>query len=816
MAKPFQRLRRFLSELRRRNVYRVAVTYAVVAFVVWQVANLLFPALGFPAWTIDFVIVLTLLGFPLALVLAWAFEMTPEGMRRTGEAEPVEEVEGPASGTRTGYRILVGLGLVGAAVAGGWYLTGGGSSTPEPIVPGVEELDASRVAVFPFAVRGGEELGHWGEGMVELLSRSLDGAGSLQAVDPNTLLSRVGNGGSGGLSPDSIRRTAARLGAGRYVRGSIYRLGDSLQLSATWYRVEGGPVGSAEVTAGGESEIHAMVDELARSAVADLARGEVGRRRLAAQTTSSVEALKAYLEGQEAFRAYNFQAAQDSFSRSLEADSSFALAHYRLSLATGWSGLDLRRGHRAARRAVELSGDLPEEVRTLLRANAAFISGEAVRAEKLYRTLLQSHPDHSEAWYMLGETLFHYNGLRGRPASEAREPFRRTIKLNPNSNMPLVHLVQLALLEDDRERADSLTSGLEARGLAPFIENAFRAVRANVLMSGPDSALVRGVRRGNPWGVGFAAYVLMAGGHHLQGVYDLHQLLAAPDRPEEARAAGVVRQASVLAAQGKLEAAREKVRRVAALDTAEYWMARARHALFPFRPERPSTEERTELREGLRGWNADEVPERLLPATFLSPRELYPAACLYYLGLLRASVADYTGAIQTAEELRAMDAPLLAPSGPADLARSIRAEVERRQGQREASLEELRRWEGRADGIILLTSPHSAARERFLRAELLAEQGEYEEALRWYGTLNGLDFAELPYLAPARRGEARALEELGRAEEAIEAYRRVIGLWQDADSILQPRVEEAREALARLTSDTTAASSSAGGTSPPR
>ena len=80
MTKPLQRLRQFLAELRRRNVYQVAATYAVVGFVLIQVADLTFVRLGLPSWTVTFVIVLVATGFPLALVLAWAFERTPDGM----------------------------------------------------------------------------------------------------------------------------------------------------------------------------------------------------------------------------------------------------------------------------------------------------------------------------------------------------------------------------------------------------------------------------------------------------------------------------------------------------------------------------------------------------------------------------------------------------------------------------------------------------------------------------------------------------------------------------------------------------------------
>ncbi|KPK75492.1 MAG: hypothetical protein AMS25_18240, partial [Gemmatimonas sp. SM23_52] len=87
-------LRHFLDELRRRKVYRVAVVYAAVAFVIWQAAEIAFPALSLPDWALTLVVVLTLIGFPIAVVLAWAFEVTPEGVKRTVPAtgEPAEVV----------------------------------------------------------------------------------------------------------------------------------------------------------------------------------------------------------------------------------------------------------------------------------------------------------------------------------------------------------------------------------------------------------------------------------------------------------------------------------------------------------------------------------------------------------------------------------------------------------------------------------------------------------------------------------------------------------------------------------------------------
>ncbi|UCC82650.1 MAG: hypothetical protein JSW46_17000, partial [Gemmatimonadota bacterium] len=96
MSGPASKLGSFLAELKRRKVYRVAVVYAVVAFVVWQAAEIAFPSLHLPDWTLTFVVAMALIGFPIALVLAWAYDITPHGVRRTEPPGP-ETAEAPSS-----------------------------------------------------------------------------------------------------------------------------------------------------------------------------------------------------------------------------------------------------------------------------------------------------------------------------------------------------------------------------------------------------------------------------------------------------------------------------------------------------------------------------------------------------------------------------------------------------------------------------------------------------------------------------------------------------------------------------------------------
>ncbi|MDG2282619.1 MAG: hypothetical protein P8L45_05830, partial [Longimicrobiales bacterium] len=132
------------SELKRRRVVRVALAYAAALFMVLQVADLTLTPLGLPDWSYRFLLILGLAGFPVAVGLAWAFDVTPEGVRRdAGEAPEGKEVASGRVGRRTGP-VVVAVAAVVAVAFGGWQVRGG----PEPV--GAEALEAELIAVVPF------------------------------------------------------------------------------------------------------------------------------------------------------------------------------------------------------------------------------------------------------------------------------------------------------------------------------------------------------------------------------------------------------------------------------------------------------------------------------------------------------------------------------------------------------------------------------------------------------------------------------------------------------------------------------------------
>src|SRR6186997_2143288 len=108
----------FFAELKRRNVYKVAVAYAVVGWLLIQVATQVFPFLEIPSWIVRLVIALVAIGFPIALIIAWAFEATPEGIRSTEDADAM-----PAA-VRPKKRAWIYIVLIGGAISAGLFLLG--------------------------------------------------------------------------------------------------------------------------------------------------------------------------------------------------------------------------------------------------------------------------------------------------------------------------------------------------------------------------------------------------------------------------------------------------------------------------------------------------------------------------------------------------------------------------------------------------------------------------------------------------------------------------------------------------------------------
>jgi class 3 adenylate cyclase/tetratricopeptide (TPR) repeat protein len=689
--------------------------------------------------------------------------------------------------------LALGALFVLAAVAA--WLAWGSRGAPH------EAISSTAIAIMPFSVRGSEEIAYLGEGMVSLLSTKLDGAGDLRAVDPRAVLSRVEGIGGGLLDPAEGRAVAERFGARWYVMGDILEIGGRIRVDAALYDGRSGERVEKGTAEGAAADVFSLVDHVAAQLLAGMSGGPAARvDRVAAVTTSSLPALKAYLEGQSALRNGDYETAVDAFQRAVAEDSTFALGYYRLSIAAEW----LLRGdlsHEAAQQAFRYADRLSDRDRALLEAFSAFRRGETERAETRYRSLVGANPDDVEAWFYLGELLFHANPLRGRSLVEAREPFLKLLELEPDNTGALVHLARVAAMERNVNEVDGYV--LRYVELTPSADRLW-PMRAIQVFSHDDRAeqdrLIQSLESVSGETLVLALWDVSLFVGDVTASERLASLMTESWRPAEERALGHVYLAHVLLAQGRWREAREQLGLTEGLDRARGLEHRALLSSLSFVPS--STDDLRAIREDLRRFDARTVPEAENPGTFFAAHNgLHPLLKEYLLGLLSARLGEREAAETQARRTAEMPVPILFGTLPWDLALGIRAHALREENRREAALAALQQARFEINYQSMIASPFiSMTYERFTRAELLHAFGRDEEALSWYRTLVGMSTYEIVYRPLSHLRQAQIAEHRGDHDSAARHYQAFLDLWRTADPEFQPLVDEARSALERLRS----------------
>ncbi len=385
-----------------------------------------------------------------------AKELLDELRRVERDSEPRQAVETPVatslSGGRFSFLQLAAAAAVIAVIALSLWLTLGREGVMRAGAAGGAQ---NVIAVMPFTVRGGDEVAYLGSGMVDLLSVKLDGAGSFTTVDPHAVIRVVGSE-AGVIDPGRAASLCADLGAGLFVLGSIVEAGGQLQVSASLYGsdegVEAVSQGSAE---GAVDEVFALVDAVAAQLLVGLSGGPEARvHRVAGVTTESLPALKAYLEGEEAYRGGEYAASLEHFERAVAIDPEFALAYYRISTAAEWAW-DERQIYAAAERAVELADRLPERERRLVEVLGVRRREANEDAESVLRSFLGVYPNDLEAWVNLGELVNHTRPMHGRSFLEAREVWERVLSIDEAHTGALLHVMRMDAFEGKLESMDT-------------------------------------------------------------------------------------------------------------------------------------------------------------------------------------------------------------------------------------------------------------------------------------------------------------------------------------------------------------------------
>jgi tetratricopeptide (TPR) repeat protein len=732
---------------------------------------------------------------PVANAIRTALEKDPE-LRFRSAAEfrdALDEVDAQTAENRPG---VVGR-VLGQLLAGARRLRGTRQSAREPKAPPAI-VSLTTVAVFPFAVRGSPRLSYLGDGMVDLLSTRLDGAGELRSADPRAVLSIVEQLNTRALDPRRARGIAERLGAGQFVLGTVLEAGGRVQVNASLYDRDGSVNASATAAAADEAGVFDLVDALAIQLLSTASGGaRTGLARLAATTTGSLPALKAYLAGERHLRQGRYTLARESLHRAVDEDPGFSLAWYRLSVAAEWL-IDRDLQDHAAEQALRNSDRLPERERQLLQAFVAWRRGSP-RAESLYRAIIGAYPNDVEAWIQLAEILFHYGPLGGRSIGHSREAWERVLAFEPEHLGALYHLARVASVEGRRGELQLLTDRVLA--LSPQSERALeaRALRAFSLGDPEEQERVLADVRLASDSVALGIMRIVATyTDNLAGALALAQPVTVETRSDEVCTLAHVSLAYLEVARGRWGAAREELARAARVDPVWALEARGHLATLPFAPW-PASELR-DVRDELIRWRAADQPRRTHPSMFVRAHNgLYAHIRAYLLALLSVRLGDHTSAERYAFELDQLaGTPYIRALGHA-LGEHVRAELVAARGEAVEGLDTLARAEVEVGYDCGIMSPYySRAAARYLRGTLAESTGCHDEAARWFASFGEMSVYDLAYLVPALVRRGLSLEKLGRAEAAVESYRRALALWAERDEGLEAIIAPAEERLALL------------------
>ncbi len=390
----------------------------------------------------------------VAAAVARALAKTPADRFATAQqfaealtgAPPVPSANSRATGRR---RVLAGVALAAVlAVAVFWLVRRPGTSAT---------VDRNLVVVVPFRVTTTDpSLSYLREGMVDLLAAKLTGEGGPRASDPRTAIGawrRAGGSEANDLAEPAALALAQRLGGGLLLLGGIVGTAEQLQLNASLLAVPGGRVRARAELRGAADSIPVLVDRLAAEL---LAAGAGESERLAQLTSTSLPALRTYLDGQAAYRRGHYAEAGDRFAQAVALDSSFALAGIGLVAARYWT----RGGFDAT--GVAVAWAHRERLSARDRALVVALAGsrypeQGGAAEQLtaFDRAVGLAPDRAEPWYWLAETYYHLGPLVGLADARerAREAFARAAGLDSMFSAPVLHLLDMAAEAGDSSGA---------------------------------------------------------------------------------------------------------------------------------------------------------------------------------------------------------------------------------------------------------------------------------------------------------------------------------------------------------------------------
>ena len=431
--------RNFFAELKRRNVYKVAVAYVVAAWLLIQVATQVFPFFEIPNWAVRLVVLVLILGFPVALILSWAFEITPEGIKREEDVVPNESI------TRRTGRKIVGLTVALAVLAAGLFAyrtwqprtetraIPAAASTPAPGAAPAAGIPGKSIAVLPFDnLSRDPDNAYFSEGIQDEILTRLAKIGDFKVIS-RTSTEKYKS------SPGNLREIARQLGVANILEGSVQKAGDQVRVNVQLINALNDAHLWADTYDRKLTDIFAVESEIAKTVAETLQAKLDGRaeKELASRPTENPEAHQLYLKGRYFWNkrsTANLRKSIEYFQEAIDLDPNYALAYAGLgdahSIMPIYAGTppqdDIPQALTAARKALDLDDNLAEAHTCL--ANALVMNVQLPQSEPEFRRAIELNPNYATAHQWFGECLF---GEGRYP--EALAELQRAYELDPLS-----------------------------------------------------------------------------------------------------------------------------------------------------------------------------------------------------------------------------------------------------------------------------------------------------------------------------------------------------------------------------------------------
>ncbi len=391
----------FFAELKRRNVYKVAVAYAVVGWVIAQIATQIFPFLEIPNWVVRLVIVLIAIGFPIALVIAWAFEATPEGIKRTDDVDLNAAARAPKK------HAWIYVVVIGAAFSIGLFFVGRYSVRNTASAAGTE-LSAKSIAVLPFDnLSRDPDNAFFAEGVQDEILTRLAKVADLKVI-ARTSTQRFKS------SPENLPDVAKQLGVANFLEGSVQKVNDQVRVNVQLINALTNAHLWAEIYDRKLTDIFAVESDIAKT-IADTLQAKLTgseKQMIAAQPTTDTTAYELYLKGRALWQRRsgdNIPKAIAFYEQAIQHDPNYALAYAALASAhallpyyTGARQHDaFAKAKEAAQRALQIDPNLPE-AHTALGKIRNFADIDMQGSIREFERAIELNPNDATAHHWLG------------------------------------------------------------------------------------------------------------------------------------------------------------------------------------------------------------------------------------------------------------------------------------------------------------------------------------------------------------------------------------------------------------------------------